>query len=68
MKTKVTLKDIYQVVNRLEDKVDKRLKALEKKVDILETFKDRALGLAVVLGLMAGVVVDWFKKKVLHFD
>jgi hypothetical protein len=67
---KVTLKDVFEVVNRLEDKMDARLCLLETKVDTLESFRDNLLG---KITLVTGVVViflntflDWLKKKVLN--
>jgi len=61
---KVTLRDIYEVVNRLEEKQDERLEKLENRVDTLENFRDRLLGIATVVGLFTGVVATWIWKKI----
>ena len=61
--SKVSLKDIYEVVNRLEDKMDKRLCDVEKRVDILEDFKGRILGMSAVVGSIFGALVSWFLKE-----
>lgn len=50
---KVTLRDIYRAVERVEDKMDKRIETLEKDVDSLKAFQNRTLGIA---GLFATVV------------
>jgi len=65
---KVTLRDIYKVVNRLEDKMDERLREAEKRIDTLESFKDNLAGkLAIVVGfctLTASLLIDWVKKRI----
>ena len=62
--SKVTLKDIYDVMNRLEDKMDKRLSDIEGRVDILEDFKSRILGIAAIIAAFTGTVTAWIWKKV----
>lgn len=61
---KVTLKDIYEIVNRLEDKMDERLCSVEKRVDILEDFKSRILGIATIISVISGAVFSWFWERV----
>ena len=61
--SKVTLKDIYDVVNRLEDKTDKRMCAIEARVDILEDFKGRVMGIAAIIGSIFGALVSWFIQQ-----
>jgi uncharacterized membrane protein len=65
MTNKVSLKDIYEVVNRLEDKMDKRLCDVEDRVDILEDFKGKVLGIAVVISIAAGTISTWIWKKII---
>jgi hypothetical protein len=55
---KISLKDIYEIVNRLEDKMDRRLLILENRVDILEEFKGKVLGIAGFIGALAGSVIS----------
>jgi hypothetical protein len=64
MTKQVSLNDIYAVVNRLEDKMDQRMCAIEKRVDILEDFKGRVLGMAMVLAAFTAAAVDWIWKKI----
>jgi tetrahydromethanopterin S-methyltransferase subunit G len=63
-----TLKDVYEVVNRLEDKIDKRLGCLEKEVadrvssvemrtESLELWKSNLTGKISIIGALAGSVM-----------
>jgi len=65
--SKITLKDIYDIVNRLEDKTDKRICLLEEKINGLESFKDNLVGkitlMTGVLSLTFSLVWQWFKEK-----
>lgn len=64
MTKNITLKDIYEVVNRLEDKMDVRIADIEKRVDILEDFKGGVLGMAAVISAIVGIVGNWVWRKV----
>lgn len=64
-KDTVTLNNIYEVVNRLEDKLDKRMCELEDRVGVLEQFKARILGIGIIIGAFVGIFVDWIKSKLL---
>jgi len=46
---KVTLKDILEICNRLEDKMDDRLSKVEKDVDSLQGFQNKTLGILSVV-------------------
>jgi hypothetical protein len=61
---RITLKDIYEVVNRLEEKMDKRMCRVEERVDILEDFKSKILGIVTIVSLVSGAVFSWFWEKV----
>lgn len=63
-----TLKDVYDVVNRLEDKVDKRLDCMERehtnrvsaieiRTDALELWKSNITGKISVIGAIAGTIM-----------
>jgi hypothetical protein len=63
-----TLKDVYDVVNRLEDKMDKRLgcierdhanrvSALELRTDAIELWKSNIAGKISVIGAIAGTIM-----------
>lgn len=53
---KVTLKDVYEAVNRLEDKMDARFRAIEMDVESNKSFKNRALGIFSITSVMASAV------------
>lgn len=62
---KVTLKDVYEVVNRLEDKMDSNLKEMNKRIDtqeesinIIKEAQANARGFNTALGAVAGAVVS----------
>lgn len=68
---RITLKDIYDIVNRLDDKTNERLNKLEDKTDKLEAKVDNLLG-KIGIGVMvisafisSGVayVFSLFKKQ-----
>lgn len=61
---RVTLKDVYEVVNRLEDKMDTRLKDLEDRVETNESFRNRFLGIAAVIGAFAGGAASIFWERI----
>jgi len=52
-----TLKDIYDVMNRLEDKLDRRMCNAENRIDGLETFRDNLLGKMAVFSTIVTAVV-----------
>ena len=62
--TKITLNDIYQVVNRLEDKIDERLKDVEVRIDKVEDIQSRVIGGVAVVGLFVGGAITWFWDKI----
>lgn len=63
----VTLKDIYEVVNRLEDKMDRRMCIAEEKIDVLESFKDDMAGkITLITGIFSlcfSLLWQWIKGK-----
>lgn len=60
----VTLKDIYDVVNRLEDKVDCRLTAVEKSVDELQSFQNKVLGIASIAAIFVSAIVTYVWNRI----
>ena len=65
---KVTLRDIYEIVDRLETKMDKRLCVVEEKVNGLESFRDNLKGqLALITAAISAfltLTIDWIRSKV----
>jgi len=60
----VTLKDVYAVVNRVEDKLDK----LECRVGVLELWRAEIMGkitlIVGVISLCFTAVWDWARKQI----
>jgi len=61
--TNVTIKDVYEIVSRVEDKLDK----VEVRVSLLEIWKAEIVGKLTVVVTIAmfavSVLVDWVKRK-----
>lgn len=56
--------EVLTRLDRLEDKLDKRVTSLENRVDIIEDFRSRILGVAVVIGAISGSVVHWVWMRI----
>ena len=53
------LKDVHEVVARIEDKVDKRFVDVEKRVDVVEDFQSNLAGKMTVLGSIMVLAVNF---------
>lgn len=62
--SQVTLQDVYQAINRVEDKMDARLKDMEKDIDELQTFQNRTMGMATVLAGFVSAAVTFVWNKI----
>lgn len=70
-KSNVTLRDIYDIVDRLENKVDERLEKIEQRTSVLERFQEKVMvygALSVALVGFAGalfkdLVVEWIRGR-----
>ncbi len=69
MKQEVTLKDIYSIIQRMEDKFDERFTKyeentnahfamLETRTNVLEAFKDNLTGKIAVIVIFVGFFVS----------
>jgi hypothetical protein len=59
----VTLQDVYDVVNRIEDKLSCRVDDLEDRVNTLESFKNKVIfGFSAVTALF-GIIWYLVKEK-----
>lgn len=61
---RVTLRDIYTAVNRIEDKFDKRIEDIEKNVDTLKAFQNKAMATLSVFSSLVGLGSSYFWKKI----
>ena len=64
MNGKVTLHDVYEINNRIEEKLDK----LESRVSVIEIWRATIIGqiiiLLAVVNFIIAVSFDWIKKQV----
>lgn len=65
MSKQVTLADIYSVVNRLEDKMDKRLTDVENDVDGLKGIASKAMVIFGIISTVGSAVFTWIWQKVI---
>jgi hypothetical protein len=67
MAEKVSIRDIYDVVNRLESKMDTRLASMEARINKTESKLDNLIGKAalgvVIFMAFVGGVVAWFFEQ-----
>ncbi len=63
---KVSLKDVYDINNRIEDKLDK----LESRVSIIEIWRATIIGqiiiILAVINFVIAISFDWIKKQVFN--
>ena len=65
------LKDVLLVVNRLEDKVDKKISLIETRLDVVESKTDNLLGkigisvliVSSCISLIVSSIINWVKNK-----
>lgn len=62
--SRVTLKDIYDALNRVEDKYDRRFDNIEKDIDDLQKFQNKALGVLMVVASFVSVAINYIWNKV----
>lgn len=62
---KVTLRDIYDAVGRLEEKLDKRIGKSEKDIEDLKAFQNKALGITGVFAAFISVAVNTIWERVI---
>jgi len=64
MSDRITSKDIYEAIERLDEKMDRRFGKLEGKVDGLESFRDKVYGIGAILVLFMGGLTTWVWDKI----
>lgn len=60
----VSLKDIYEIVERLEMKIDRRIVEAEKKIDKLEDFNSRAMGAWFAITTVISIGSSWIIQRI----
>lgn len=59
----VSLRDLYSAIERLEAKIDERVTDNAKRIDNLETFRDRWAGGITVLSAAIGFFSGWIRER-----
>jgi len=60
----VNLRDIYDIVERLENKLDVRLKDVEKRTDNLENFNSKMTGVWLGITSLISLLGSWIWTKI----
>lgn len=67
---KVTLRDVYAVSNRLEDKLDNALDKMDGRISSLEQANARSRGFAAAIGAVTGAGItllgSFIQAGILH--
>lgn len=63
---RITLKDVYDAVYRVEDKLGKRLDDQDRKIQELKDFQNRALGILSAGTMLFSALISYFWDKVLR--
>ena len=63
MSKQITLKDVYDVVNRLEDKMDDKFKDHDNRLNKLEDLGSKALAIWGVIAFVGTAVFTWAWNK-----
>lgn len=63
MSEKVTLRDVYDIVNKLDEKLDRRFVEMDRRVDAIESFKNKALGVASIFAIFSSVVTTYIWER-----
>lgn len=71
----VTLRDVYEIMQRVEDKVDKKIAELEDKIekqslkiDRLEAFNNRTLGVLAVGSAFVSLIATFIWNKIVGHE
>lgn len=60
-----TTKDLWDVSNRIEEKLDRKLEAIEHRLYSLESYQNRAAGIVTVIALFASAIAAWVWTKII---
>lgn len=61
---RVTLRDVYEVMNRIEAKFEKRLDSVEEDIEKIKSFQNKALGIMSVITIFASGASSFIWNKV----
>ena len=64
-KDSVSLRDIYEAVERVEDKMTKRIEREECDVNALQAFQNKALGVIGIASAFASAIASFIWSKII---
>lgn len=64
MSERVTLRDIQDAIQRLEDKVGKKLDDHEQRIRVNESFRYKLYGIAAIVGFLIGLIADYIRDTI----
>lgn len=62
-RNEVTLRDVYDIVNRVEEKMDRTIGEVKKDVSDLKSFRDKAVLIASIFTTGLSLVFNLIWKK-----
>lgn len=61
---KITLRDVYDILYRVEQKYEKRFETIENKVDSLEKFQNKAIGVLIIASSFLSLIASYVWQKI----
>ena len=61
---RVSLRDIYEAVGKLEDKIDRKIEGIQTEVNGLQSFRDRWLGYVSAISFIITLTFSLIWKKI----
>lgn len=65
MKDQITLRDVYDIVNRLETKMDARYEKHESRIEAIENNQSKAIGVISVISLFISGALTYVWDRIL---
>ncbi len=63
---RVTLRDVYDAINRVESKYDRRLERIEQDIDQIKSFQNKAYGVVGMLSMFVSAAASYVWNKVVN--
>lgn len=61
--SKITLRDVYDAIQRVEDKYDRRFEGIEANITKLQEFQNKTLGILGVVSVFISLAATWVWQK-----
>lgn len=60
-----TTQDLWDVSNRIEEKLDKKFEALEARIRNIESYQNKAIGIISIIGTFVSIAAAYIWNKVI---